>query len=514
MFHTYFFLKRLADALDKRLTGLQLSACFSQNKDELMLGFSNQEDEFWIQANLDPNVSLLNFPTAYYRAGKNSIDLFTVLMDLSVQSVDSFLYDRSFQVSFENGYSLIFKMHGRRSNVLLVKNNEVLNVFRNSLKQDFTLVPSELNKHLTINEAAFKKAQYDPVTFIPALGKHVRTHWEETTQELTDGEKWPHLLALLETIDQAPIQLIQDKKPVLSWVSNGQEATSDFIYATNWLYEKTTRAHYFEKEKARFISEVKQKIRQSENYIFKTSEKLRLVKASRSPEEIANIIMANLGIIHVGVEKVTLHDFYHNNFIEIKLNPKLSPQRNAENYYRKSKNRHQEEASLEKNIRQKEQLISTLQQELLTLDDITETGALRKYQKSRKKNQKTQSSHTPGNYHEIVIQGWKVLIGKNAKANDELTLKVAKKNDLWLHAKDVSGSHVVVKQIPGQNYPNYIIEEAAAYAAFFSKRKTESLCPVIYTPKKFVRKVKGAAPGQVMVDKEEVVIVAPKAPEI
>ncbi|MEM7297209.1 MAG: NFACT RNA binding domain-containing protein [Bacteroidota bacterium] len=107
------------------------------------------------------------------------------------------------------------------------------------------------------------------------------------------------------------------------------------------------------------------------------------------------------------------------------------------------------------------------------------------------------------------MDGWLIWVGKNSKANDELTLKYAKKNDLWLHAKDVPGSHVVVKEKPGQNYPEYIIEKAAGLAAANSKRKTDTLCPVIYTPKKFVRKMKGAPAGQVIVEKEEVVMVEP-----
>ena len=102
------------------------------------------------------------------------------------------------------------------------------------------------------------------------------------------------------------------------------------------------------------------------------------------------------------------------------------------------------------------------------------------------------------------------MLGKNAKANDELTLKVARKNDLWLHAKDVAGSHVIIRQKPGQNYPKHIIEKAASIAAANSKRKTDTLCPVIFTEKKFVRKIKGAPAGQVIVEKEEVVMVKPE----
>jgi predicted ribosome quality control (RQC) complex YloA/Tae2 family protein len=73
----------------------------------------------------------------------------------------------------------------------------------------------------------------------------------------------------------------------------------------------------------------------------------------------------------------------------------------------------------------------------------------------------------------------------------------------------VSGSHVIVKHQAGRAFPKDVIEFAASLAAFNSKRKTESLCPVVVTPKKFVRKRKGDPPGMVVVEREEVVMVTP-----
>ena len=101
--------------------------------------------------------------------------------------------------------------------------------------------------------------------------------------------------------------------------------------------------------------------------------------------------------------------------------------------------------------------------------------------------------------------------GKNAKNNDLLTLKYAKKQDIWLHARDVSGSHVIIRNPQNRTVPAFVIEKAASLAAYFSKRQTESLCPVIVTSKKFVRKTKDLLPGMVIVDREEeVVLVKPE----
>ena len=115
-------------------------------------------------------------------------------------------------------------------------------------------------------------------------------------------------------------------------------------------------------------------------------------------------------------------------------------------------------------------------------------------------------------FKEFIIGGYTIYVGNNAKQNDLLTLKYAKKNDLFFHAKDVSGSHVILKQKSGTNVPEYVLEATASLAAYYSKRKTDTLCPVGYTEKKYVRKPKGSPPGLVLVEREKVLLVPPKLP--
>ena len=91
-----------------------------------------------------------------------------------------------------------------------------------------------------------------------------------------------------------------------------------------------------------------------------------------------------------------------------------------------------------------------------------------------------------------------------------MTFNYAKKDDLWLHVRDAPGSHVVIRKQGVLPIPKRIIEKAAELAAYFSKRKTEKTAPVIYTEKKYVRKIKGSPPGQVAVMKEQVLLIHPK----
>ena len=113
-------------------------------------------------------------------------------------------------------------------------------------------------------------------------------------------------------------------------------------------------------------------------------------------------------------------------------------------------------------------------------------------------------------YRRFTCEGFQIWVGKSAKDNDALTLRHGYKEDLWLHARDVSGSHVLLKHQANRPFPPAVVEKAAALAAWYSKRKTDTLCPVICTPKKYVRKTKGAPPGQVVVEKEKVLLVEPR----
>lgn len=110
---------------------------------------------------------------------------------------------------------------------------------------------------------------------------------------------------------------------------------------------------------------------------------------------------------------------------------------------------------------------------------------------------------------------WFVLVGRSNQENDDITFHHAAPADLWFHAQSVPGSHVVLKSRTGApgNPPARIVEQAAAVAAHFSKARHSGLVPVIYTQRKYVRKFRGAKPGQVRCEREKTVVIAPGVPE-
>tara|TARA_Y100000310_G_scaffold344517_2_gene457697 strand:- start:1476 stop:2684 length:1209 start_codon:yes stop_codon:yes gene_type:complete len=398
-------------------------------------------------------------------------------------------------------------MHGSRSNILLAQTNQIKQLFRSILVADKEVVPSELYQQLDLSFDRFNELEGNPNKFIPALGKEVKKHLNDNGYfELNPSEKWNVFQSLLNDLNSNPICIEEERKPQITLLKSSCESSyTDPIAATNELYIRFTRQHYLSDAKSSVIKPIEDQIKKTENYISNTENKLLSILDRRGYDEIANIIMANLHLIKKGQEKVTLTDFYSNQEIEIKLNPQLSPQKNAENLYRKAKNQNLEIANLEANIESRKSRLHELKNKL---QELQESDDIRSLRKESSKHSVKKEEHLP--YHPYTLFGYQVMVGKNARYNDELTLKVANKNDLWLHAKDVAGSHVVIRDQAGKKIPREVLEAAAQLAAWYSKRKTDSLCPVIYTPKKYIRKRKGDPPGAVVVEKEDVIMVVPR----
>jgi predicted ribosome quality control (RQC) complex YloA/Tae2 family protein len=511
MFHNFFFLQHLAAELDKKLAGAILVECFSQQKDELVLAFLlPDKEDFYIKATLDNEVNLIAFQDDFRRARKNSVDLFPALKDKSVDHVRVVRFDRSFYLKFEDQTRLLFKLHGNRSNIILLNSAGEHELFKSKLQQDETLQLEDIAKNIRLSQ---QMSEEDVLTLQKVIGKESQEYLEAnySFSELTISEKARTLLQLIAQFEKGEFFILENGKPTLTLFADPKATwqSNSALEAANVLYKKTVSGFLFEKERNALLQSIKQKIKKSENYISKNQQKLKEIEDKRSNEEIANIIMANLHVIPKNAKVATVNDVYTNQPIEIKLKRDLSPQKNAEQYYRKAKNEKIERQKIQENIDQKEELVLSLYEEIEEIEKMDSIRELRKHAEKYRNTASTSQQTLP--YKTFEYQGYEIRVGKSAAANDQLTLKHAHKEDIWLHARDVAGSHVIVRSKKAK-LPNPVLEYAAGLAAYYSKRKNDTLCPVIYTPRKYVRKGRGMAPGLVIVEKEEVVMVPPTPP--
>ncbi|HEY9047174.1 MAG TPA: NFACT RNA binding domain-containing protein [Ohtaekwangia sp.] len=514
MHNNYYFLRQLSSTLTPLLTGTVISECFSQNKDELVIRFETHTEPFFIKASLEPSFSCLSFPRDFNRARKNSVDLFEKLIGQRVTGIRQFTNERSFAILLTDDLMLLFKMHGNRCNIILLERNIPIELFRNNIVADANLDAETLDRTIDWSYEAFLQHRSKLQSLYFTFGKIIWKYLEaKKFDRLSPEEQWLEIQAIKQQLEQ-PVYFIaqSDASLYLSLIRYGN-IVSEFrepVKAINDFFYTYTHQAAFIREKASALSTLRNKLQGSEQYYQKTFDKLSEVESENPYKVWADLIMANMHQIKPGMDKITLPDFYHENkLIDVKLKKDISPQKNAEAYYRKAKNQHIEIQRLQQSLETKEKEMEQLKQQLHAIESIDELKSLRKAISHQGLTDDKEKQPVSLPFHEFEHNGFRIWVGRNAQSNDILTFKYGFKEDLWLHAKDVAGSHVLIKYQSGKNFPKDVIERAAQLAAYNSKRKTETLCPVIVTPKKFVRKRKGDPAGAVVVDREDVILVEP-----
>lgn len=516
MHNNYYFLRSLSQSLKLKLSGTVISECYSQNKDELIVRFETAQGSFYLKANLQAAFSCLSFPSDFQRARKNNVDLFDSLIGQRVHGIRQYENERSFAFELTNEYLLLFKMHGNRSNVILFKKGVALELFKKNIPADAAIQIDQLDRSIDWTFDGFLKARNNLVAHYFTFGKPVwRFLYQDGFDTLSDDQQWNKIILTKKKLEHPEKYFICNDHGSLSLtllpVGEVTQLFEDPIQALNDFYYRFIQQQAYARERSSALSSLRSKLESSENFVKKNRQKLEEIENDNSYKVWADLLMANLHRVKQGAEKVVLENFYQENLpIEIKLKKDLNPQRNAEVFYRKAKNQHIEIKRLQEAMEGKLSEIEKLKEKISQLEVAADLKALRKLTQSVQDEHPDKKATITLPYHEFEFKGYKIWVGKNAQKNDELTLKHTYKDDLWLHAKDVAGSHVVIKYQAGKNFPKDVIERAAQLAAYHSKRKTESLCPVSVTPKKFVRKRKGDPAGMVVVEREEVVMVEPR----
>lgn len=280
--------------------------------------------------------------------------------------------------------------------------------------------------------------------------------------------------------------------------NQGRQKSHDLIRSVNALLDKM----YLKKKR------LSEDLLKAEN-----SEDLRLY---------GELLTANIHLIQPGMKSVEVTNYYDGSTLTIPLDVKLSPSKNAQHYFKKygkSKTAIKEkQIQLDENeaeIKYLESVLSFLE----NTDDVVEIESIRAelvetgyVRRRRQAGGFKEKKYKPAPYRYTLSNGMSVLVGRNNKENDILTFKTAGNKDLWLHTKDIPGSHVIV-QSGGVELDEEAVWEAAAIAAYHSKARTSENVPVDYVQIKYVKKPAGAKPGMVIFTNNRTVYVNPAVPK-
>ena len=252
----------------------------------------------------------------------------------------------------------------------------------------------------------------------------------------------------------------------------------------------------------------------------KLSYRLSDLEKSKNREELriyGELIKANLYLIKSGSEKATVQNYYDENmgYIDIPLDPALSPAANAARYFKEYKKSYTAEERLTALIEEDKRDIEYIES---VLDSLTRAQTAAELTEIRAELSDAGYIHAPASKKPRAVaskpleytspSGLKILVGKNNRENDLLTLKTAAKTDLWFHTKNIPGSHVILFT-EGQPPSGEDIFFAAGLAAGHSKARESDNVPVDFTEVKYVKKPSGAKPGMVIYTTNRTLYVKP-----
>lgn len=528
MFKNYFIFARLADELNRAVKGAVLVECWSQSKSILTLGFGHPDGrDIWAELCVNPSMPFIFYRDSASRASKNVADLFPEALNSAVTGIDIASDDRIIRISLEKGFfyyfvrgphsNIIFEtINGQQSSFKKIKSAEKEKAIAENIKlTEFTSEPFSRQFNIPPADADDPLLHYKSA--YPFLGREIineigRRSGINSAEEIIDELKHTPFSVSVgkdHEVTLLPARFYRAYSTEEKIFPSANGALREFVLST--LYHKKYH-NLYERIENYLLAETEtasKRIRISE---------ARISAGDRSEEYniTGHLIMANLHNLKKGMKSAEVEDLYGGGgTVKLKLKEDLSPYENAEYYYKKARgNRHELELAAAQISRYGRKLLSlnSAFEKLksgLNYKDLEKLASALKLTRNEKRTDKKLEIKFR---HYIIDEKYDVYVGKDSKNNDLLTFRFGKPNDYWFHARGVPGSHVILKNPGKDGVPKEIIKKTASVAAFYSKAKNGSFVPVAYTFRKFVLKKKGLEQGQVILQRESVVMAEPGIP--
>jgi predicted ribosome quality control (RQC) complex YloA/Tae2 family protein len=488
-----FLIERLANNLKKVLDECTLIDVFSTSIHDIYFVFETTV----LKVSFYQGQAYFQTPDPDKLQKKNRLSVFKTLKGKKVNSIQCFPYDRIFKIKFKKGEVLTFHLFGRFGQVTHYKEGEWLESFPAKItKIDIEPEYSFEIENKTVRDLKFlsysESQSLQTIGFDEAGTKDKALMLHELKSEVLNQKLFLNKGEIKYTLDYV------NEEENIAEFDNVIDALDQYarLYISHQVYKHTKSSH--KSKLTKDLSNLKKKAKSAERAL------AELNRAS-SYKEKADLLMANMWQIEKRAKQVILTSFDGESEVIIKLQETLTPQANAERYYKKGKNESKQRNYAQKHLNEMSQRVVDKEIEIAAFDELESLKEIRRVSEMKDSQHQVRVP-----YRTTTIDGFEIRIGKGARDNDELLRSYTTKFDLWLHAKDVSGSHVIIRNPGKKEIPISTVEKVARIAAFYSKAKSESLAAVIYTDRKYIRKPKGATPGLVKVDKEKMILVEPK----
>lgn len=559
-------LKNITNELKELING-KINKIQQSSKDNLTLSIYNQKS-YNLYIDISANNYRVNLTTHSEKNLQTPSNFCMVLRkyitSAKITNIYSLGLERILYIEFETYNEmndlikryLVCELMGKYSNILLL--NEHFNIIDALKKFDGNDISRDImpGRHYNLpNDIKNDFTKTSEVKFINIINNSEFKTLETAIPSLFTGISKLYIQSLINELKLS--NTISDKslKEIYKAISNSITNGKGINFKNNYTIIPTSNSKnlelnnfldnfYYNKNKIEDFNNYKSiLLKIINNTLDKITSKLlnidEKIKSTANMDELklyGEFILANIyqfnekELEYNKISKLKVVNYYTNENVEIEIDFTKSLSKNADNYfkkYNKAKNTlkvckiQQEETNKELDYLQS--LLYQLDNSttITDLDDIYDEineqilftdSALKKIKKHQNPNQKPKKAELPSltNYIKTTVDDYQVLIGKNNKQNDYLTKTVASESDIWMHTKDIHGSHVILRT-NGQTPKISTIEKVASLAAYYSKARFSSHVPVDYTQIKYVKKPNGSVPGYVIYTNNKTIYVTPSS---
>ena len=548
MVDNYYTLRALTREWRSDLDGTTVRDVYSQNKNELTVALGGKDQDWMVRGSVQrPFLYLFRRP-GYHKARRNVATLFEGAIGQGVADVSIADRDRLVSIELEGGSRILWQLFGARANAFYVAPDDtIVAAFQRHEELASTEAPTpysapmpdtfaEFEDRWNTNRNKTRQAVQSAVSLFGAELAQETLHRAGVTTEDPEDCTETERRALFDA-SMALREALKNPEPVLYGAGQFPDALSliplrhreadpaerfDTVDAAVADFVRRTLA---EEHFHRLYDPLEEALESAAEHERRSAERMReeLQSESRAGryERWGHLLMAQQDQVPDGTEEVELSDLFEDGEpVPIPLDPAKSAVENAEHYYERARStrrsREEAEARLDETIERADRAEALLDD----LRDIDTLDGIKQFRAEREDEfapfvERGDADVDQFPYRRFDLGGgFEVWVGKNARQNHELTFHASQPHDLWLHARGVPGAHTVL-HLPNRDAKpgkrrRYT---AAAIAAHYSKAQGSDVAPVMVTERKYVTSPKGADPGVVRVDREEVVMVEPGLPE-
>ena len=530
MIRHHYTLEHIAREVAARYCGAVLVEAWTQEKYTVAMVFAVNDELRTIMIDTTPDGGSISEQPQLRRARSNTRDVFRPLWNTPLALVTKHPDDRVISLWFSDHQVHCEFFSSGNGNVVCVRDGMILEALRDTSERcDTTFsvnAPSSIplweQQNLTAQQAlarsplqlgpwyaeeVCRRAGVDPSTHVSDLSPTQRDQCSTIAEQVRTTCLSTRSFYVLTRGDARLLSLCE----LQSWTAS--ETLSSALEATTYLLRERYRIEHLRSKRATALRTLTNDVQRAQRTLAAlNSDGVRDARSERY-RMWADTLLSYPQQHERDRTTITLVG-PNGDDISIPLNPAHSIIENATRLYDKA--RSAETAALHR-----EQRIPELQRKINELEEriakIEQADTIRDIEVSSPQRMNTQT-HDPrdeagGRFRVFVIDEQHTLyVGKSAANNDELTMRFAKQNDWWLHARGSAGSHAVLRGVDADRIPKPVLEKAAAITAYYSQARNASWVSVVYTQRKNVRKPKGANVGAVVLEREQTVMVKPSIP--